>query len=72
MPGCPYSSSGGRRMRKKLPKNSRKKRGKRGGSMIMEAAPVLSLLALNQYLHKTMGRKSKTNKMSRRKRSFRR
>ena len=67
----PFSLSGGRRMRKKSRKNSRKRRVRRGGSMIVEAAPVLSLLALNQYLHKTMGRKTHKNKSFRRK-SYRR
>ena len=69
--------TGGRRMRKKSHKNSRKnsrkKRGRRGGSMIADAAPVLSLLALNQYLHKKMGRKTKTQKRkSFRRKSYRR
>ena len=63
----PFSLSGGRRMRKKSRKNSRKRRVRRGGSMIVEAAPVLSLFALNQYLHKTMGRKTHKNKSFRRK-----
>ena len=61
-----YGLVGGRRRRK-----SHKKRARRGGSMLATAAPVLSLLALNQYLHKTMGRKGRKSRRHRR-RSFRR
>ena len=63
-----YSLFGGRR--KKRRSGTRKKRPTRGGNALLLGAPALSLLALNQYLHKTMGRKHE--RKSHRRRSFRR